>query len=85
MHRVGALRGLSRAAARVDRPVPDAPLTARIDAPDPLLAAALGAALSAGVRAFIQPGGSIRDEAVVKAVDSAEGTMVFTGARHFRH
>ena len=43
------------------------------------------AALSAGVRAFIQPGGSIRDEAVLKAVDSAEGTMVFTGARHFRH
>jgi phosphoribosylaminoimidazolecarboxamide formyltransferase / IMP cyclohydrolase len=43
------------------------------------------AALSAGVRAFVQPGGSIRDEAIVKAVDSAEGTMVFTGARHFRH
>ena len=43
------------------------------------------AALSAGVRAFIQPGGSIRDADVVRAVDSAEGTMVFTGARHFRH
>ena len=43
------------------------------------------AALSSGVRAFIQPGGSIRDASVVSAVNSAEGTMVLTGARHFRH
>lgn len=43
------------------------------------------AALAEGVRAFIQPGGSIRDEAVLAAVDAAGATMVFTGARHFRH
>ena len=42
-------------------------------------------ALGAGVRAIIQPGGSIRDEGVVSSVDTAESTMVFTGARHFRH
>ena len=42
-------------------------------------------ALAAGIQAIIQPGGSIRDESVVAAVDGANATMVFTGARHFRH
>jgi phosphoribosylaminoimidazolecarboxamide formyltransferase/IMP cyclohydrolase len=42
-------------------------------------------ALDAGVRALIQPGGSKRDSDVVAAVESAGGTMVFTGRRHFRH
>jgi phosphoribosylaminoimidazolecarboxamide formyltransferase / IMP cyclohydrolase len=42
-------------------------------------------ALAAGVRAIVQPGGSIRDAAVVRAVDAAEGAMVVTGMRHFRH
>ncbi len=42
-------------------------------------------AIKAGVHAIIQPGGSIRDDAVVEVVDTAESTMVFTGARHFRH
>lgn len=42
-------------------------------------------ALAAGVTAIVQPGGSIRDEEVVKAVDAAGAAMVFTGVRHFRH
>jgi phosphoribosylaminoimidazolecarboxamide formyltransferase/IMP cyclohydrolase len=42
-------------------------------------------ALRAGVGAFIQPGGSRRDEEVIAAVERAGGTMVFTGRRHFRH
>ena len=42
-------------------------------------------ALRAGVSAFIQPGGSRRDEEVIAAVEQAGGTMVFTGRRHFRH
>jgi phosphoribosylaminoimidazolecarboxamide formyltransferase/IMP cyclohydrolase len=42
-------------------------------------------ALAAGVRAFIQPGGSIRDAEVRQAVDAAGATMLLTGARHFRH
>jgi phosphoribosylaminoimidazolecarboxamide formyltransferase/IMP cyclohydrolase len=42
-------------------------------------------ALEAGVTALIQPGGSIRDEAVLAAVDGAGASMVFTGMRHFRH
>ena len=43
------------------------------------------AAASAGATAIIQPGGSIRDDEVIKAADEAGITMVFTGMRHFRH
>ena len=39
----------------------------------------------AGVRAVIQPGGSVRDEEVITAADERGLTMVFTGERHFRH
>ncbi|HEX4746738.1 MAG TPA: bifunctional phosphoribosylaminoimidazolecarboxamide formyltransferase/IMP cyclohydrolase, partial [Gaiellaceae bacterium] len=42
-------------------------------------------ALDEGVRTFIQPGGSKRDDEVIAAVAAAEGAMVFTGRRHFRH
>jgi phosphoribosylaminoimidazolecarboxamide formyltransferase / IMP cyclohydrolase len=41
--------------------------------------------LDAGVSAIIQPGGSVRDELSVEAVDAAGATMVATGVRHFRH
>jgi phosphoribosylaminoimidazolecarboxamide formyltransferase/IMP cyclohydrolase len=43
------------------------------------------AGLDAGVTAVIQPGGSVRDDQVVAAVDDAGATMVATGRRHFRH
>ncbi len=42
-------------------------------------------AAEAGVRAVIQPGGSVRDELSVQAVDAAGVAMVATGRRHFRH
>src|SRR5690606_28180921 len=42
-------------------------------------------AAAAGIRAVIQPGGSIRDEEVIAAADEADIAMVFTGMRHFRH
>jgi phosphoribosylaminoimidazolecarboxamide formyltransferase/IMP cyclohydrolase len=42
-------------------------------------------AAQAGSTAVIQPGGSIRDDEVIKAADDAELAMVFTGMRHFRH
>jgi phosphoribosylaminoimidazolecarboxamide formyltransferase/IMP cyclohydrolase len=42
-------------------------------------------ALDAGVRAIIQPGGSVRDEEVVAVVDGAGAAMVATARRHFRH
>ena len=45
----------------------------------------LDAAVAAGVRAVIQPGGSVRDAEVIAAADEAGIAMVFTGTRHFRH
>jgi phosphoribosylaminoimidazolecarboxamide formyltransferase/IMP cyclohydrolase len=42
-------------------------------------------AISAGVAAIIQPGGSVRDAEVVEAADRAGIVMVFTSRRHFRH
>jgi phosphoribosylaminoimidazolecarboxamide formyltransferase/IMP cyclohydrolase len=41
--------------------------------------------LSAGVSAVVQPGGSVRDDAVIAAAQAAGATMYFTGARHFFH
>jgi phosphoribosylaminoimidazolecarboxamide formyltransferase/IMP cyclohydrolase len=38
-----------------------------------------------GVKAIIQPGGSIADEDIIKACDKHKIAMVFTGIRHFRH
>ncbi len=40
---------------------------------------------AAGVRAVVQPGGSVRDEEVIAAADEHGLAMVFTGRRHFRH
>ncbi|MFK7793529.1 MAG: bifunctional phosphoribosylaminoimidazolecarboxamide formyltransferase/IMP cyclohydrolase [Devosiaceae bacterium] len=48
--------------------------------PDGMLAAA-----EAGATAVIQPGGSMRDDAVIQAADEAGLAMVLTGVRHFRH
>jgi len=42
-------------------------------------------AAEAGATAVIQPGGSMRDEEVIKAADDKGLAMVFTGVRHFRH
>ncbi len=50
-------------------PFPDGPLTA----------------LDAGATVIVQPGGSIRDDEVIAAVNERGGVMVFTGRRHFRH
>jgi phosphoribosylaminoimidazolecarboxamide formyltransferase / IMP cyclohydrolase len=43
------------------------------------------AAIEAGARAVIQPGGSKRDAEVIEACDAAGVAMVFTKRRHFRH
>ncbi len=48
--------------------------------PDGLLAIA-----EAGATSVIQPGGSVKDEDVIRAADEAGLAMVFTGVRHFRH
>ncbi len=41
--------------------------------------------IDAGVRAIVQPGGSVRDELTIKAAEKAEVTMYLTGTRHFAH
>ena len=41
--------------------------------------------IEAGATAVIQPGGSVRDDEVIKAADDHDVAMVFTGTRHFRH
>ena len=43
------------------------------------------AAAEAGATAVVQPGGSVRDEEVIRAADEHGLAMVFTGMRHFRH
>jgi phosphoribosylaminoimidazolecarboxamide formyltransferase/IMP cyclohydrolase len=43
------------------------------------------AAAAAGVKAVIQPGGSVRDEEVIGAANEHGIAMVFTGRRLFRH
>src|SRR5277367_4688336 len=43
------------------------------------------ACIEAGATAVIQPGGSVRDDEVIKAADDHGIAMVFTGVRHFRH
>jgi phosphoribosylaminoimidazolecarboxamide formyltransferase/IMP cyclohydrolase len=45
----------------------------------------IDAAADAGIRAVIQPGGSMRDAEVIAAADEHDMAMVFTGMRHFRH
>jgi phosphoribosylaminoimidazolecarboxamide formyltransferase/IMP cyclohydrolase len=45
----------------------------------------LDAAAAAGIKAVIQPGGSVRDEEVIGAANEHGITMVFTHQRHFRH
>ena len=40
---------------------------------------------AAGVRAIVQPGGSVRDEEVIAAANKAGVAMFFTGTRHFSH
>jgi phosphoribosylaminoimidazolecarboxamide formyltransferase/IMP cyclohydrolase len=42
-------------------------------------------AAQVGIRAVIQPGGSMRDEEVIQAADEHDIAMVFTAMRHFRH
>jgi phosphoribosylaminoimidazolecarboxamide formyltransferase/IMP cyclohydrolase len=45
----------------------------------------LEVAIAAGATAAIQPGGSLRDDEVIKAADAHNVAMIFTATRHFRH
>ena len=41
--------------------------------------------IKAGVKVIVQPGGSIRDQEVIKTANKARVKMLFTGIRHFNH
>ena len=41
--------------------------------------------LAAGVKAIVQPGGSVRDDEVIAAAEAAGASMYLTGTRHFFH
>jgi phosphoribosylaminoimidazolecarboxamide formyltransferase/IMP cyclohydrolase len=41
--------------------------------------------IDAGVRAVVQPGGSVRDDEIIAAAEAAGVTMYLTGTRHFFH
>ncbi len=45
----------------------------------------IDSAAQSGIRAVIQPGGSVRDQEVIAAADEHDMAMVFTSMRHFRH
>jgi phosphoribosylaminoimidazolecarboxamide formyltransferase / IMP cyclohydrolase len=87
MSRVDSVRiaiDKARAAREEDA---DAVLSGSVVASDAFFPFADGpeAAIEAGARAFIQPGGSVRDKEVIAACDAAGAAMVMTGRRHFRH
>jgi phosphoribosylaminoimidazolecarboxamide formyltransferase / IMP cyclohydrolase len=42
-------------------------------------------AAEAGIRAIVQPGGSLKDEESILAANEHGLIMVFTGVRHFKH
>jgi phosphoribosylaminoimidazolecarboxamide formyltransferase/IMP cyclohydrolase len=82
--RIGALKAQDAAkAAGVGEPLTLGSVVAS-DAFFPF-ADGLLAAAEAGATAVIQPGGSMRDDEVIKAADDHGIAMVFTGTRHFRH
>ncbi len=89
MSRVDAARIAMRksadaaAAAGLDRPLVQGSVVAS-DAFFPFADGLLHAA-EAGATAVIQPGGSIKDDEIIRAADEAGLAMIFTGIRHFRH
>ena len=82
MSRVDSVRLAIDKAAAEDHPVEGAALASDAFFP---FADGPEAAIKAGVKAIIQPGGSRRDGEVIEACDKADVAVVFTGRRHFRH
>jgi len=80
--RVDAIHAACAKAARVGIPLQGSALASDAFFPFP---DGLEAAVAAGARAIVQPGGSLRDAEVIAAADRLEVSMLFTGVRHFRH
>jgi phosphoribosylaminoimidazolecarboxamide formyltransferase/IMP cyclohydrolase len=89
MSRVDAARIAARKAEDAARAASliEAPTKGSVVASDAFFPFADGllVAVEAGATAVIQPGGSVRDDEVIKAADEHGIAMVFTGTRHFRH
>jgi phosphoribosylaminoimidazolecarboxamide formyltransferase/IMP cyclohydrolase len=81
---IGARKGMDAAKAAG---LPAPPTQGSVVASDAFFPFADGllVAIEAGATAVIQPGGSMRDNEVIKAADDHGIAMVFTGVRHFRH
>ena len=82
--RVDAARGAVAQALAYAGPAGAAGSACASDAFYPF-ADAVEVCLEAGITAFAQPGGSVRDDEVVAVAAAAGATMVMTGTRHFRH
>ena len=82
MSRVDSTRLAMEKAKRADHPIEGAVLASDGFFPFP---DSVQEARSEGVRLFVQPGGSIRDDEVVAEADRLGAVMLMTGARHFRH
>ena len=80
--RVDAIHQASEKAARVGLDLSGCALASDAFFPFP---DGLEAGVRAGARVVVQPGGSVRDDEVIAAADRLGVSMVFTGARHFRH
>lgn len=80
--RVGALEVAISKAQKYEHDLDDAVLASDAFFP---FADSIQLAAAKGIRAVIQPGGSIRDQEVIDAADELGVAMVFTGRRHFRH
>jgi phosphoribosylaminoimidazolecarboxamide formyltransferase/IMP cyclohydrolase len=80
--RVGALEVAISKAQKYEHDFDDAVLASDAFFP---FADSVQLAAAKGIRAVIQPGGSIRDQEVIDAADELGIAMVFTGRRHFRH
>jgi phosphoribosylaminoimidazolecarboxamide formyltransferase/IMP cyclohydrolase len=80
--RVDAIHAASAKAARVGSRLAGSALASDAFFPFP---DGLEAAVAAGARAIVQPGGSLRDAEVIAAADRLGVAMLFTGVRHFRH
>jgi phosphoribosylaminoimidazolecarboxamide formyltransferase/IMP cyclohydrolase len=75
---------LALATARANGITDFAPIVLVSDAFFPF-ADGVEAALAAGIRIVIEPGGSLRDNEIKAACEASGATLVFTGRRHFRH
>lgn len=80
--RIDALKQAIEKAGRMNLEVKDSVLASDAFFP---FSDSIEESAEAGISAIIQPGGSVRDSEVIKAVDKLNLAMAFTGIRHFKH